>query len=131
VRALGPALLLALLVLTGCGSDYATIGPENPRHLADGLVFTRADGSTYRVDDAVATCVRSDVTGTEYVYLAASEGHADFVLEVVAGVTGERQLPLDDQAPLRRLAGRKGPNDVSLLAADLSRAEIPAVTRSY
>ena len=122
MRALGPALTgLLVLVLAGCGSSFAEVQSKNPAHLADGLVFTRADGSTYELEDAVATCTRSEVTGTEYVYLTALDDHSrhtGFVLQVVAGVTGERELPLRDRLPARRLEHRQGPTDLSLLAAD-------------
>jgi hypothetical protein len=106
-----------LLVLAGCGDQYATLRPDNPTHLADGLVFTRADGSSYEVDGAVAArCTTSPVTGTEYVNLTDPE--SGFLLEVVAGVTGTRELPLHDKllAPTRK--DGTGPADLLVLARD-------------
>ena len=56
MRLLG--LLILLLVLAGCGADeFADLEPKNPSRAAEGLVFTRADGSSYEIKDAVAKCI--------------------------------------------------------------------------
>ena len=96
MRALGPALL-SLLVLAGCGNAFAKVESKNPSKVADGLVFTRADGSSYEVNDTVARCTRSGVMGTEYVYVtepAATGPGTRFFLRVALGVTGAQRLPL-------------------------------------
>ena len=111
--------VLGLLVLAGCGDQYADVQPENPSRVADGLVFTRADGSSYELDEAVASCSHNDVTGTEYVQLAVEEKHQrPFLVEVAAGVTGTRELPLRDRlwSPTRR--DGTGPADLLVLAQD-------------
>ncbi len=110
---------ISLLLLAGCGDEYADVQPDNPKRIADGLVFTRADGSSYELDDAVASCNHSDVTETDYVQLAVEDGNEQrFLVEVAAGVTGTRELPLRDRlwAPLRE--DGTGPNDVLVLAQD-------------
>jgi hypothetical protein len=122
VRVLGPGLV-SLLVLAGCGSQYAHVQPKNPSRVSDGLVFTRADGSSYKLDDAVVRCTRSKGMGTEYVQLIA-EGQqgagvrAPFLLEVVAGVTGTRQLPLRDRLAVPMRSDGTGPSDLLVLADD-------------
>ncbi len=45
--------------------------PKNPDRAADGLRFTRADRSTYRLEDAAARCTTVESTGTTLVVLAA------------------------------------------------------------
>ena len=89
-------------MLTGCGADFATIEPDNPSQVSDGLVFTRADGSSYEVKAAAAQCIHGGVMGTEYVRVDADV----FVLEVAAGISGEHQLPLTK---------RWGPPDTDLV----------------
>ena len=66
-------LLVLLLVLAGCGGDeYAELDPKNPSRAAEGLVFTRADGSSYEVNDAVARCIEHrELPGVEVVRLVA------------------------------------------------------------
>ena len=71
MRRLG--LLLGLLVLAGCGDQFATLEPENPATAAEGLVFTRADGSSYTMKDAVAQCVEHrELPGVRVVRLTDS-----------------------------------------------------------
>jgi hypothetical protein len=108
VRFLGFALLLAI-VLAGCGDDFASVGSRNPRSVSDGLTFTRADGSSYAVKEAVARCTPSGDTGTEYVYVTDPTGSSTFFLRVALGVDGERQLPL-------RTPGDQ--HDLTLVATD-------------
>ena len=69
-------LLVLLLVLAGCGGDeYAELDPKNPSRAAEGLVFTRADGSSYEVNDAVARCIEHrELPGVEVVRLVAPAG---------------------------------------------------------
>ena len=55
--------LICLLVLAGCGSDFATVEPKNPSRVSDGLVLTRADGSSYVVKKAVARCAPNSGRG--------------------------------------------------------------------
>ena len=125
MRLLGPVLAF-LFVLTGCGSEYANVQPDNPTKVADGLVVTRADGSSYEMTDAVAECAHSVTSGTEYVYLsvpAEKAGTADpqgpaFVIEVASGVTGTRELPLRDRTPLVASGHGMGPVDLLVLAND-------------
>ena len=70
MRLLG--LLLLASVVAACGDDFATLEPENPTRAADGLVFTRADGSSYEMTDAVATCLPSEQKpGVDIVRLTA------------------------------------------------------------
>ena len=64
-------IVLGLLALAGCGEDFATLEPKNPDRAADGLRFTRADQSTYGLEDATARCTRVESTGTMLVVLAA------------------------------------------------------------
>jgi hypothetical protein len=120
VRTPGPALILCLPVLAGCGADFATLEPANPTRVADGLVVTRADGSSYEVNDAVAQCrTDPDHPGVQIVRLiapaeAASERRRETFLyaEVVPGVLGTRELPLDE-----RDSGA-GPSDLTLFGVD-------------
>jgi hypothetical protein len=126
VRLLGPLLLL-LLVLTGCGDDFATVEPDNPSRAAEGLVFTRADGSSYTMKDAVAQCIEHrDLPGVKVVRLTApaslrqSAGGSDgrkpaLVVEVALGVQGTRRLPL------REREYGAGPSDVVLFGVDPER----------
>jgi hypothetical protein len=67
----------------------------------------------------VARCSHSDVTGTDYVQLAVEEGdQRPLLVEVAAGVTGTRELPLRDRlwAPAR--SDGTGPADLLVLAQD-------------
>jgi hypothetical protein len=98
VRALGPAVL-GLLVLAGCGDDFASVSPENPSAVSDGLVFTRADGSSYEVKKAVARCARTPL-GADYLLLtAAADGAGPRVtVRVTSGLTGTWRLPLGARA---------------------------------
>jgi hypothetical protein len=44
MRLLG--LLILSLAVVACGDNFATIEPDNPTRSAEGLVFTRVDGSS-------------------------------------------------------------------------------------
>jgi len=120
MRLLG--LLLLVCVAAACGDDYATLEPRNPDRAADGLVFTRADGSSYELLDAVATCIPSEQKpGVDIVRLIppadAEDSHHPplFMVEALPGVTGDYPLPLherDDDA---------GPSDLTLFALDARR----------
>ncbi len=123
MRLLGPLLLL-VLVLAGCGDDFATVEPENPSTAAEGLVFTRADGSSYRMKDAVAECVEHrDLPGVKIVRLtapasprqSADDSEPALVVEVALGVQGTRRLPL------REREYGAGPSDVELSGVDPER----------
>jgi hypothetical protein len=120
--------LLVLLALTGCGGDeYAELDPKNPSRAAEGLVFTRADGSSYEIKDAVARCIEHrQVPGVEVVRLIApadrhqAVGNSDvrepaLVVDVAVGVQGTMRLPLqerDDEA---------GPSDAVVFGVDPER----------
>jgi len=120
VRALILSVVL-LLPLAGCGDQYADVQSDNPSRIAEGLVFTRADGSSYQVDQAVAHCSTSDVSGTQYVQLEVDDDSANqprFLLEVAAGVTGTRQLPLRDKLWAAIRKDGTGPADLLVLAHD-------------
>lgn len=108
MRLLG--LLIILLVLTGCGGDeFADLDPRNPSRAAEGLVFTRADGSSYEIQDAVAKCVdHRKLPGVKVVRLIApadrrravraSDGREPtLVVEVALGVQGTLKLPLEER----------------------------------
>jgi hypothetical protein len=126
MRLLGP-LFCFLLVLAGCGDNYATVEPENPPRAADGLVFTRADGSSYTMKDAVAKCVEHrQLPGVKVVRLTApadrqqasdvSDGREPaLVIEVALGVQGTRKLPLQERDH------DAGPSDVVLFGEDPER----------
>ncbi len=121
MRLLG--LLVVSLVLAACGGDFATIEPRNPTKAADGVVVTRADGSSYEITNAVATCYAAkQKPGLEVARLSApgdvapSNRHRAWLLvEVVPGTTGTYRLPLKE----RDFAA--GPPDVTLLAVDPRR----------
>jgi len=125
MRLLG--LLILLLVLTGCGADeFAELEPRNPSRAAEGLVFTRADGSSYEITDAVARCVEHrKLPGVKTVQLVApadrhvfsgSDGRQPaLVVEVALGVQGTRKLPL----PTRDYD--TGPSDVIVSGVDPER----------
>ncbi len=126
MRLLG--LLILLLVLTGCGADeFADLEPRNPSRAAEGLVFTRADGSSYEIKDAVARCVEHrKLPGVKTVRLVApadrrhafsgSDGRQPaLVVEVALGVQGTRKLPL----PKRDYD--TGPSDVIVSGVDPER----------
>ncbi len=119
-------LLLLLLVLAGCGGDeYATLDPKNPSRAAEGLVFTRADGSSYEVNDAVARCIQHrELPGVEVVRLVAPAGRsADespgrepaLVVDVAVGVQGTMKLPLTERDY------RAGPSDAVVKGVDPER----------
>ncbi|WP_027860596.1 hypothetical protein [Marmoricola sp. URHB0036] len=120
MRVLG--LLLLVCVVAACGDDFATVEPTNPERAADGLVFTRTDGSSYELLDAVATCTPSEQkAGVDVVRLLAPADVEDshrppfFMVEALPGVTGDYPLPLherDDDA---------GPSDLTLFALDARR----------
>ena len=108
-------LVLGLLALAGCGEDFAELEPKNPDRAADGLRFTRADSSTYELEDATARCTRVEATGTTLVVLAAHPDGADrpaLTLRVPDGLVGTRELPL--RPPVKGAAAL----DVSLSASD-------------
>ena len=125
MRLLG--LLILLLVLSGCGGDeYAELDPKNPSRAAEGLVFTRADGSSYEITDAVAKCVgHRKLPGVKVVRLIApadrlragrSEGREPaLVVDVALGVQGTRRLPLQERDH------NTGPSDVVVSAEDPQR----------
>jgi len=126
MRLLG--LLILLLALTGCGGDeYAELDPKNPSRAAEGLVFTRADGSSYEIQDAVARCIEHrKLPGVEVVRLIApaerpkAGGGTDvrkpaLVVDVAVGVQGTMRLPLqkrDEEA---------GPSDAVVFGVDPDR----------
>ncbi len=118
MRRLG--LLVVSLVLAACGDDFATLEPRNPTKAADGLVLTRADGSSYEMEDAVASCYPArQKPGVEVLRLSApadvvqGEGRrASFLVEVVPGVTGTFRLPLKERD------WDAGPSDVTVFAFD-------------
>ena len=108
-------IVLGLLAPAGCGDDFARVEPKNPDRAADGLRFTRADRSTYRLEDATARCTRVESTGTTLVVLAAhpdGEEAPALTLRVPDGLVGTRELPL--KPPVRGAAAL----DVSLAASD-------------
>ena len=122
MRRLG--LLIGLLVLAGCGDEFATVEPKNPATAAEGLVFTRADGSSYEMKDAVAQCVEHrELPGVKVVRLTApadgretaddSDGREPaLIVEVALGVQGTRRLPLPERDH------GAGPSDVVLFGVD-------------
>ena len=123
MRLLG--LLILLLVLAGCGGDeYAELDPKNPSRAAEGLVFTRADGSSYEITDAVARCIEHrQVPGVEVVRLIApadgpqsvrgSEGREPtLVVDVAVGVQGTMKLPLQERDEVA------GPSDAVVFGVD-------------
>ena len=121
-----------VLVTAGCGADFATVEPDNPSRVADGLVVTRADGSSYEMNDAVAECrTDPDHPGVQIVRLnapadAGTERRRETFLyaEVVPGVLGTRELPLDE-----RDSGA-GPSDLTLFGVDSqTRNELSASLR--
>ena len=120
---------IVLGLLAGCGKDFATVGPKNPDRAADGLRFTRADHSTYEIQDATARCTTVSPTGTSLVVLAAhptGEHDPALTVRVPAGLVGERDLPL--KPPVKGAAAL----DVTLAASDpktgdpLSASRAPA-----
>ncbi len=120
MRLLG--LLVALLALAACGDDFATVEPDNPDRAAEGLVFTRADGSSYEIEDAVATCLPSEQKpGLDVVRLTAPADaevpHSTpfLLVEAVPGVTGRFSLPLKE-----RVWGA-GPSDLVVFGIDSRR----------
>ncbi|MET0997674.1 MAG: hypothetical protein ABWX73_03070 [Marmoricola sp.] len=102
MRALGPGLL-CLLVVAGCGTDFATVEPDNPSRVSDGLVLTRADGSSYEVKRAVARCGRTPV-GADYLVLTAADTRAVPLVtaKVTSGLSGSWRLPLDTNSAATR-----------------------------
>ena len=121
-------LLVLLLVLTGCGADeYAELDPKNPSRAAEGLVFTRADGSSYEVNDAVARCIEHrKLPGVEVVRLvapasrseAADDGEGQepaLVVDVAVGVHGTMKLPLTERDY------EAGPSDAVVRGVDPER----------
>jgi hypothetical protein len=119
-------LLALLLVLAGCGGDeYAELDPKNPSRAAEGLVFTRADGSSYEVNDAVARCIEHrEVPGAEVVRLVAPAGRSDdgsegrepaLVVDVAVGVQGTMRLPLPERDH------QAGPSDAVVKGVDPER----------
>ncbi len=125
MRLLG--LLILLLAISGCGGDeYAELDPRNPSRVAEGLVFTRADGSSYEITDGVARCVEHrELPGVKVVRLIApasrpraggSEGREPLlVVDVALGVQGTRRLPLQERDH------HTGPSDVVVSAEDPKR----------
>jgi hypothetical protein len=120
MRLLG--LLLLASVVAACGDDFATLEPDNPTRAADGLVFTRADGSSYEMKDAVATCRPSEQKpGVEVVRLTAPASVEEsnqppvFTVESLPGATGTFTLPLEERAY------DAGPSDLTLFALDSRR----------
>jgi hypothetical protein len=120
MRLLG--LLLLAAAVTACGDQYATAEPDNPSSAADRLVFTRVDGSSYELTDAVATCRASEQKpGVEVVTLTAPASARDtnrppyFSVESLPGVTGTFALPLKERAY------DAGPSDLTLFALDARR----------
>ncbi len=110
-------LLAPLLVLAGCSQALPPTEPRNPASVAVGLTLTRADGSSYRMGDAVAECRgRPGHPGVEVVALttpAVMRGREPFLrVEVAPGVTGSRSLPL-----AVRSRG-VGPSDVVIVGVD-------------
>jgi hypothetical protein len=123
MRVLGLLVLPLLMLCVACGDDFATLEPRNPAKAADGLVFTRADGSSYEIQDAVATCFAAEQKpGLEVVRLtaptAATQGGSKwpwFMVEVVPGTTGTFRLPLKERD------WEAGPPDVTVFALDPRR----------
>jgi hypothetical protein len=120
MRLLG--LLILSLAVVACGDNFATIEPDNPTRSAEGLVFTRVDGSSYEMDDAVATCFAAEgKPGVEVVRLTAPTAVTQgkqapaFVVEVVPGATGTFRLPLQERD------SETGPSDVTVFALDSRR----------
>jgi hypothetical protein len=120
VRLLG--LLLLASVVAACGDDFATLEPENPTRAADGLVFTRVDGSSYEMTDAMATCQPNEQKpGVDIVRLTAPASVEEtnrppvFTVEALPGVTGTYDLPLDERDY------DAGPSDLTLFALDSRR----------
>ncbi len=123
MRLLGLLVLSLLTVCSACGDDFATLEPSNPARAADGLVFTRADGSSYEIQDAVATCYAAEQKpGLEVVRLTAparvtmgKQAAPYFMVEVVPGTTGTFRLPLKERD------WEAGPSDVTVFALDSRR----------
>lgn len=86
-------------MLAGCGDDFASVSPYNPSEVSDGLVLTRADGSSYEVNRAVARCARTSL-GADYLLLtAAADGSGPRVtVRVTSGLSGTWRLPLGSRA---------------------------------
>ena len=123
MRLLG--LLIVLLALVGCGGDeYAELDPRNPSRAAEGLVFTRADGSSYKINDAVAKCIEHrKLPGVKVVrliapadprqYLGASDAREPaLIVDVALGVQGTRKLPLQERDH------DTGPSDLVVFGVD-------------
>ena len=114
MRLLG--LLLLSLLVVACGDDFATVEPDNPTRAAEGLVFTRADGSSYEIKNATATCFDAKgKPGLQVLRLtapAARRADAWFRVEVVPGTTGTFRLPV------RLRDAGAGPSDVTVTAVD-------------
>lgn len=125
MRLLGRLFLscVAVLACSACGDDFAAIEPRNPTRAADGLVFTRADGSSYEIKDAVASCYAAEQKpGLEIVRLTApiavttgASKWPSFLVEVVPGTTGTFRLPLEERA------WDAGPSDLTVFALDSRR----------
>ena len=125
MRRLGLLLLCSLAALgcSACGDDFATLEPQNPTRAADGLVFTRGDGSSYELEDAVASCYAAEQKpGLEVVRLTAPTGVTEgagkwpsLLVEVVPGTTGTFRLPLEERA------WEAGPSDLTVFALDSRR----------
>jgi hypothetical protein len=125
MRLLG--LLILLLVVAGCGADeFAELEPKNPSRAAEGLVFTRSDGSSYEIKDAVAKCIEHrTLPGVKVVRLVApanrrqslgSDGKEPvLVVDVALGVQGTMKLPLQERDY------DTGPSDVVVFGADPER----------
>ena len=122
MRLLG-LLVLPLVPLTACGADFATVEPKNPERAADGLVVTRADGSSYELENAVASCYAAEQKpDLEVLRLTApaavtrgDRSRGTFLVEVVPGTTGTYRLPLKE----RDFAA--GPSDVTMFLLDPRR----------
>ena len=122
MRRLG-LLVVALALLAACSADFATVEPENPEHAADGLVLTRADGSSYELEDAVASCYAAEQNpDLEVLRLTApssvtrgDRSHGTFLVEVVPGTTGTYRLPLEERDH------DAGPSDVTVVVLDPRR----------
>ncbi len=122
MRLLG-LLIVPLVLLSGCGGSFATVEPENPERAAEGLVVTRADGSSYELEDAVASCYAAEQKpDLEVLRLTApasvtsgDRSHGMFMVEVVPGTVGSYRLPLEERD------WAAGPPDVTLFVADPRR----------
>lgn len=123
MRLLGLLVLPLLVLCAACGDDFATLEPRNPTKASDGLVFTRVDGSSYELTDAVATCFAAEQKpGLEVVRLTApaavTQGAGkwpSFLVEVVPGTTGTFRLPLEERD------WDAGPSDLTVFALDSRR----------